>query len=59
MSYVRQIKCSAQSRGQWRVLVNSVINLWVPQNVGNFLTNSAIVSFSRTIIIYGVSYLVN
>jgi hypothetical protein len=28
----------AEERGGWWALVNAVINLWVPQNVGNFLT---------------------
>jgi len=28
----------AQDRDRWRELVNAVMNLWVPQNAGNFLT---------------------
>jgi hypothetical protein len=28
-----------QDRDKWQVLVNMVINLWVPQNAGNFLTS--------------------
>jgi hypothetical protein len=24
---------------RWQALVNAVMNLWVPQNVGNFLTS--------------------
>ena len=29
----------AQDRGRWWALVKAVINLWVPSNVGNFLTS--------------------
>jgi hypothetical protein len=35
-----------QDRDQWRVLVNAVMNHWVPQNAGKFLSGCTIGSFS-------------
>jgi hypothetical protein len=37
----------AQDRDQCRALVNAVMNLWVPQNAGNFLSSCTIGGFSR------------
>jgi hypothetical protein len=37
----------AQDRDKWRALVNTVMTLWVPQSVWNFLSSSANGSFSR------------
>jgi hypothetical protein len=37
----------AQGRDQWCVVMNTVMNLWVPWNAGNILTSWVTVSFSR------------
>jgi hypothetical protein len=45
----------AQDRDGWQALVNVVMNLWVPQHAGNFLTSCKPVSFSRRTLLHGVS----
>ena len=45
----------AQDRGRWSALVNVTMNLWVPQNVGNFLASCKPVSFSKRTLLHGVS----
>jgi len=39
----------AQKRDRWRAVVSAVMNLLVPQNVGNILTSRGSVSISGSI----------
>jgi len=45
----------AQDSDRWQALVNVVMNLWVPQNAGNFLTSKELISFSRRTLLRGVT----
>jgi hypothetical protein len=45
----------AQNRGQWRALVNTVMNLLVPQNVAKFFSNCTIGDLSSRAQIHEVS----
>jgi hypothetical protein len=47
----------AQNWDQWRALVNTVMNLRVPQNVGKFVSSCTTGVFSRRAHLHGVSLL--
>ena len=44
-----------QDRNSWRALVNAEMDILVPQNASNFLTRCKPVSFSRRVLLHGVS----
>jgi hypothetical protein len=46
----------AQDGDRWRALMNTVMNLRVPQNVGKFLSSCTTGSFSRRAQLHVVSY---
>jgi len=48
----------AQHRDRWRALANEVMNIRVPQNASNFLTNLGPVSFPGLTLLHRVSCLV-
>jgi hypothetical protein len=47
----------AHDRDQWKAVVNTVINIWVPLNTVKFLTSCTTDGFSRRAQLHDVSYI--
>jgi len=45
----------SQVRDRWRAIINAIMKLWIPENVGNFLTRLEPVSFFRRTLLHSVS----
>jgi hypothetical protein len=45
----------AQDRDRWQALVNTEMNLWVPLNVGYFLSSLGHINFSGRTLLHAVS----
>jgi hypothetical protein len=48
----------AQNREEWKVFVNTVMNLLIPQNAGKFLSICTTGGLSRRAQIHAVTYLI-
>jgi hypothetical protein len=44
----------AQDRGKWRALVNTIMNLRIPQNFGKFFSSLATGGFARRNLLHGI-----
>jgi hypothetical protein len=44
----------AQDRDRYRVLLNTVLNFWIPKNVGKFLSSCTTCGLSRRAQLHGV-----
>jgi hypothetical protein len=55
-----ELVSSLQDEHYWLALVNTTMNLWVPEEAGNLLTGwVAVISFSRKTLLFGVNLLRN
>ena len=45
----------AQDRDKWQAVMHMVLNIWVPQNVGNFVTNWGTSRISGRNVLYGIN----
>jgi hypothetical protein len=45
----------AEDKDQWRALMNTLMNLWVPLNVGKFLSSCTTGGLSRRARLHGLS----
>jgi hypothetical protein len=48
----------AQDREEWRTLVNTVTNIWIPHNGGKFLSAFTICGFSHRAQLHEIIYLI-
>jgi hypothetical protein len=45
----------AQNRDMWQALIDTIMNLRLPENAGKFLASERPVSFSERILLHGIS----
>jgi hypothetical protein len=49
---------TVQDKDKWHAIVNMVMNILVPQNIGNFLTSLGTISFTTRTLMHGDSIMV-